>query len=161
MGIERIVLRFRVISSPTRPSPRVAPRTKTRVLVKQRHAEPVHLGFTDILEIHSGKHPLESSLELLKLGDVHGVVQREHGDLVLDGGEGLHRLARNTLGRAVGRDQVGVPGLEILELSHETIVLGVGNLGLGQDVIEVVVAVDELPELRDASGSLSLAHHGW
>ena len=42
-GIASIVRRFRVTSSPIRPSPRVAPRTKHAVLVGERDREPVDL----------------------------------------------------------------------------------------------------------------------
>ena len=50
---------------------------------------------------------------------------RECGDL----GEAFFGLAADALGGRVGRDQLGVLGLERLEAVHGGVVLGVGHSG--------------------------------
>src|SRR3989304_4740847 len=74
-------------------------------LVEQRDAQAVHSGLADVLEVRAGQRAPEAGLELLELGGLHGVVEREHGHLVLDGGEDLPRVAGQALGGAVGRDE--------------------------------------------------------
>ena len=67
-------------------------------------------------------------------------------------GEVFRKLAANALRRRVGGDQVRKLFLELLEFCIESIVLAVGNLRLGLDIIQVVVVVDELTQLGGAVG---------
>jgi len=69
---------------------------------------------------------------------------------VVDRGEQLgHRRPAHPLSGAVGRDQFGEVGLQLLELPDELVVLEVGDLGLVEHVVAVRVVVDLLPELLD------------
>jgi hypothetical protein len=59
------------------------------------------------------------------------------------------RRSPNTLRRAVRRHELGKLLLEPTQLPHELVVLGVGDLGIVEDVVPVVVVVDEVAELLD------------
>ena len=140
--------------------PTRGPAEEAAALVEERDAQAVHLGLADVLEVRARQRAPETGLELLELGGVHGVVEREHGDLVLDGGEDLHGLARHALGGAVGRDEVRVRLLQRPELPHEAVVLGVGDLGAVLGVVEAVVVADLLPQLLDPLAGVGLLRHG-
>jgi len=47
-----------------------------------------------------------------------------------------------------------VGGLEVLKFAEESVVFGVADLGLIEDVIEPVVALDFLPEIGGPSGDV-------
>ena len=68
-------------------------------------------------------------------------------------------LARDALRRGVGRDQLGMGRLQVAELAHERVVLGVGDLRPVERVVEVVVAGDQLPELVDTFPGRSRRRH--
>ena len=54
--------------------------------------------------------------------------------------EALGRLAAHALGGRVEREQLRVRGLKELQLVHQRVVLGVGDLRRVQYVIQVLVA---------------------
>ena len=60
---------------------------------------------------------------------------------MLDGGEAPQRLAADSLGRAVRRHQLGVLGLELRQAAHHAVVFAVADLGLGLDIIQVIMPV--------------------
>ena len=59
-------------------------------------------------------------------------------------GRGAHALRRR-----IGRDQLGVFGLQRLQVAHERVVLGVRNAGIVVDVITDIVLLDLGPQARD------------
>ena len=65
------------------------------------------------------------------------------------GAEFLARRGADALGGRVGRGQLGMIGLERFEPAHQAIVFGVGNLGIVEDVVAVVVMVNLLAKLFD------------
>ena len=71
---------------------------------------------------------------------------------MLDRREALDRLIADALRGAIGRDQFGMGGFELLESLDEAIVLGVGNLGGRLDVVFPVVAADFLAKPGDFRG---------
>ena len=85
---------------------------------------------------------------LAQLVGVVGVVDRQHRDAVPDGAELVDRRPADPLGRAVGGDQLGVFGLDLLQFFEEPVELPVGDFRNGVHVVLVVVVVDLLPELR-------------
>ena len=90
-------------------------------LVGQRDAEAVDLQLGDVGHRRVAKarafaHALVEGAQLVL---VVGVVETEHRADVLDGGETLGRRAGDALGRRVRGDEVGVLGLEPLELVQE------------------------------------------
>jgi hypothetical protein len=63
----------------------------------------------------------------------------------------LAGLAPHALGGAVGRDQLGVPLLEVTQLAVELVVLLVPDLRLSLYVVQVVVPPDQVAQLEDAA----------
>src|SRR5262249_11276123 len=92
-------------------------------------------------------------LPLLQLGLGEGVRQREHGDEVAVLAERAGGLAADAQGRGVGSLELGVFGLEVLELAEQLVVLRVRQLRLGEDVVGVVRAFQNPPQLSGACRS--------
>ena len=62
------------------------------------------------------------------------------------------RFAAHPLGRRVRRKKLGVRGLEVAQLVEQSVVLIVGDLGIVEDVVAIVVVLEELAELGRARG---------
>src|SRR6266850_1447872 len=79
-----------------------------------------------------------------------------------DLGELVRGLAADTLCRRVGGQEVRALLLDPAQLEKQRVVLGVGNLGLVQHVVRVLVAADLLAQLFDPDRLvdclLALAH---
>jgi len=73
---------------------------------------------------------------------------------VLERGERLRRLAADALGGAVGRDELGVPALQLTQLALQGVVGLVGDLGTVQGVVEPLVAPDLGPQRLDTLAGL-------
>ena len=71
-----------------------------------------------------------------------GVVERKHGDGMPGLDESFTRLAADALGGRVGSDEFGMLGLELFELVHQLVEVGVGEFGIIEDVIEIFVMTD-------------------
>src|SRR2546426_3527896 len=69
--------------------------------------------------------------------------------VLLERRRGLHADA---LRGAVGGAQLGMLGLELLQLAEQAVVLGVGHLRFVEYVIGVVGALDEPPQLGGSGG---------
>jgi hypothetical protein len=75
--------------------------------------------------------------------------------------EPLEGLAAHALGGGVGGDELGVLGLEALELVVEGVVLGVGDLRRVLHVVAPVVVADLLAQLLDPAPHVhALGHAG-
>jgi len=59
----------------------------------------------------------------------------------------VERLRAHALGRRVRRAQLRVLGLEVAQLVEQRVVLAVGDVGVVEDVVAVVVVLELLPEL--------------
>ena len=92
-------------------------------------------------------HPLDPCPEVVRRV---GVRQRQHRLGVADLLELTDRLRRHALGRRVGRDQLGMIGLEGLELVEQRVVDVVADLGIVEHVIAVAVVLDLAPQLGGA-----------
>ncbi len=68
-------------------------------------------------------------------------VERKHRRHVLDRLESVLWLRSDPLRRGVGRDQLRVLGLEVLESTEELVELGVRDLGTSLDVVQVRVPI--------------------
>src|SRR5207245_11488534 len=77
---------------------------------------------------------------------------------MLDRLEDVGRRSAHALGGAVGGDEVRKARLELAELAHEGVVLGVGDLGPRLDVVQIVVVVNLLAQLRDALRGVGPRH---
>ena len=78
----------------------------------------------------------------LELLEVEGVGQRQHRQAVLNGREAFDELLGDALRGRIRAHELGVVRLDRAQAAHELVVLGVADLGLGLDVVEVVVAGD-------------------
>ena len=141
------------MSSPTRPSPRVA----DPAFVDQVDGDAVHLELGDkgIDRSDPALHSLAPREELLER---EAVVQRHHGGAVLNGSKQTRGRRAHPLGRRLGCDEIGPRGFELHELTHEGVVLRVGDLGIVEDVVAVRVVVDRGAKLLDALRRLILVH---
>ena len=69
---------------------------------------------------------------------------------MLDGREALRRAAGDALGRRIGGDEIGMLGLERLELVQKPIEFFVGDLRIVVDVVALFVVADESAKFGDA-----------
>ena len=125
---------------------------ETPLLIDQLHRQAVQLGLGHILNGGIGPqcpaHPLIESLQLFL---AHGVDQAEHGHPVADGSQLRLGHRSHALGGGVGRDELGVPGFQGLQLPHEGVVFGIGDGGAVVDVVTDVVLVDLPAQLFDTA----------
>ena len=148
-----MVRRLAVTSSPTTPSPRVAPRTKHAVLVDQGDRQAVDLRLHHVVDLAGRRCPSCSitrrarSCHAPQLLGAAGVGEAQHGAQVLDGREPLGRRRPHPLGGRVGRREVRMLGLERLQLAHPVVVDDVLDRRLVQDVVRVVGRVDQAAQL--------------
>src|SRR5688572_28277425 len=77
---------------------------------------------------------------------------------MLDGSEGVDGLPGHPLGGTVRGDEIREGGLEVTQLAHERVVLDVGDLGTRLHVIEIVVMVDRLAQLREPLRRVGARH---
>ena len=66
----------------------------------------------------------------------------------------LDRLVADALRGAVGRDQFGVLGLQLLEPLHQAVVFQVADFGRRLDVVLVVVVADLVAKRGDFGGGI-------
>ncbi len=83
----------------------------------------------------------------LQLLGAEGVVEAHHGHPVGDRGEQGRRGRSHRGGGRVGHDQIGMVGFDGPQLPNQGVVLGVGDLGVVETVVPVVVITDQRPEL--------------
>jgi len=74
--------------------------------------------------------------------------------------EAFGGFAAYALGGGIGRDQLGVRGFDALELVHEGVVLGVGDLGSVEDVIKMLVMAEFGAEFFGAFGGIVVGVFG-
>ena len=132
------------------------------VAVDQRDGEAVDLGLGDVADGRIGKpvgfeQAPVAAVPGEQLVVVAGVGQREHGLQVAPLGELLERLTADALGRRVGRAQLGVLALELLKLVQQGIVVGVADLGLVENVVQMGVVFDLAAQLGGARGGRGVA----
>ena len=137
------------MSSPTRPSPRVAACTSRPRSYVSAHATPSIFSS----QAKRAPSPTPRSTRCAHASSSskrERVVQRQHRRPVRDGREQRRRGAAHRLGRRVGRLQLGEPVLELAELAHQLVVLDVGDLGVVEHVVAVAVMLDLGAQLLDA-----------
>jgi hypothetical protein len=120
-------------------------------LVAQGHGEAVQLEFADAGDFLVPAEFVDAALPVAQFLRGVGVVQREHGGGVRQLDEALARRAAHALGRRVGGDQAGMLGLQALQLLHQAVEVGVGDLGGVEHKVEVFVAADLVAQGRDAA----------
>ena len=117
---------------------------KHAVPVLQGHGQPVHLGF------HQVFHPLRAlphpAVKLLQLFRGEHILQGLKGHLVDHLLKGVQGLAPHPLGGGVRRDQLRVSRLQLLQLPEHPVVLKIGDGGVIQYIVVVVVLVQLLAQ---------------
>jgi hypothetical protein len=66
--------------------------------------------------------------------------------MVCDRAELFHWRSAHALGGGVGASELGIPLLQPLQLLHQGVVFGIGDLRVIQDIVAVVVILDLPPE---------------
>ena len=130
-----------VTSSPLTPSPRVARLHELAVLVAQRDRQAVDLGLGGERHRLVAREPQEALHLLDEASHVVvriGLLQRQHGDGMADGGELARRRAADPLARAVGALQRREARLDRRIADGERVIVGVGD---GRRVVLVVAPV--------------------
>src|SRR3989442_333285 len=123
------------------------------LLVRETHRGAVDLYFERIAGVATLRD--EPGVAVFPFGElrlVEHVRERQHRyevAVLLERRRGLHADA---LCGAVGGAQLGMLGLELLQLAEQAVVLGVGHLPRVQCVIGVVGALDEPPQLGGSGG---------
>ncbi len=112
------------------------------VPVEDGDAEAVDLELGRIGDGPAAEGLLDPGLELADLVLVVAVVDAQHRGPVGDRGEALEGPLADALGRRFRRDQLGEAGFEVAQLGHEPVELGVGDLGVGVDVVLALVMDD-------------------
>ena len=84
------------------------------------------------------------------------IVQRQHGDPVLDRAERGHGRRPDPLGGRIGREQVGMLGFDGGQLHHEPVILGVRHFRIIECVVAVAVSIQKLAQSGRSSGHLAL-----
>ncbi len=120
------------------------------VLVDEGDGEAVHLRLADEREVVDAGDGGGASMPGAELGFGEGVGEAEQRQAVLDDAECGDGLAADALRRGVRRNELRVALLELAQLAHELVVLGVAYLGAVEDVVAVVVVGDEGAQLLDA-----------
>ena len=140
-GTPRTVRTFAVMSSPVHAVAARGRPHETPALVRERARHPVDLqlareprAVADARARRAASHASSSSKR-------ERVVEREHRRAVRDRREQVGRRAAHALRRRVRRDELGERVLERAELAHQLVVLGVGDLGIVEDVVAVAVVV--------------------
>ena len=121
------------------------------VLVHDRDRDAVDLRLAHVARLAA--QPLDDAVapggQLLV---VEGVVERQQRRGVAHRREQRgDRDAAHALGRRIGRQQLGVPLLERVELAHQLVEVGVGDLGRVEHVVAVGVVIDLRAQLVDAA----------
>ena len=120
--------------------------------VAKADGEAIDFGFDDIVGVLAVKIFFDAVQKFSEFGFAVGVVQALHPNGVGDGAKGFERGAADFTGGGVFVDEFGVSGFEVEELAVEAIVRGIGNLGLGLDVVQVVVSAYFRKKLRVSLG---------
>jgi hypothetical protein len=85
-------------------------------------------------------------LPVAQLVFVVGIVEREHGRGMPDFYKTLARPAPYPLSGRIGSDEGGIVRFQFLQFVHELIELGVGDLRVVENVVEILVVADFLAQ---------------
>ena len=109
----------------------------------------------------SGRGFAHPFVERLQLVIVVCVVETEHRREVLNGLEAGYGPSCDALRRRIGGDEVRVIRFELLELVKQAVELFVGDFGVAEDVIPLLVMADCVSQLANAFLRRCRRHHPW
>ena len=130
------------------------------ILEGQGQAEAVDLELTDEAGPAARGRLLDPPVKVQQLAFRVGIVQAQHREGVLHRHHSLGGLPSDPLGGRIGSDQLGMGRLQSPELPHELVELPIGNLGVVQHVIAVLVVANLLPQAGYLLNRLGLDRHG-
>ena len=123
---------------------------ESAVLVGKRHAQTVNLKLAGIGDATCAERILGSLEPRVELVQIHGIVHGIHACHVRDRRKLLAHVAAHALGIAVGRHQVGVGGLDFLQLNEHFVKGGVRDLGRVEHVVAIGVVIELVAQLGRA-----------
>ena len=112
------------------------------LLVAERYREAVDLQLCDVTGRLLSERAEDAGAPGLRFFPGIRVLEREYRDRVLDGSESLGGLASHATRRRVGGREIRMESLDGGELGHQTVELGVGDLGTRIDVVQPLVPED-------------------
>ena len=140
---------FCVMSSPTRPSPRVAAYFSRPFSYITDTATPSTFGSITTGIFSSGNRRVTPFVKIRHFVFGIGVVETKHRRAVLDLRKRLERFSADALSWRIGREEIRKLRFEINKLLVEPVVLAVADDRCGVLVIQPVVLADFLSQLRD------------
>ena len=120
------------------------------VLIGEVDGQPVDLQLAHVSDVLAAEALPHALVECAELGFIEGVRERQHRMRVLDRCETVRRRRPDPLCRRLGRDELGMLRLELLELAHQRVVRLVGDRRRIEDVVLVVRLLDPLAQLGGA-----------
>ena len=114
---------------------------------RQRHA--VELQFADVVDVFAAAEFVHAPFPVAQFVFAVGVVERQHRRGVRHFDESLARLAADALGGRIGRDQFWDARFQILQLLHQLVEFDVADLGIVENVIEILVVANFLAQRFD------------
>ena len=123
---------------------------KGAVLVGKRHAQTVDLKLAGIGDAAGTERILGALEPCVELVQIHGIVHGIHARHMRDRRKLLAHVAAHALGIAVGRHQIGVGRLDLLQLNEHFVEGGVRDLGRIEHVVAVGVIIELVAQLGRA-----------
>ena len=116
------------------------------VLVAQGQRHAVELQFAYVIDVFPPAQFVYPPLPVAQFVFAVGVIQREHGRRMLRLHETFAGFAADALGGRIGRDQLGMLGLELFQLVHELIEFSVRDFRIVEHVVAIFVVADFVAE---------------
>ena len=117
------------------------------VLVGKGHAQAVDLELAGIGDVTGTERILGALEPCVELVQIHGIVHGIHARHVRDRRKLLAHVAAHALGVAVGRYQIGVGRLDLLQLNEHFVKGGVRDLGRIEHVVAIGVVIELVAQL--------------
>ena len=137
----------RHIVSPHAVAPCYRPHQPAGLVVKGDR-QPVDLELGGVDDVLLPDDAEDTLLELPQLVLAVRVVEAEHLHPMDERGKLRRWSLPHPLGGAVGRHELGKAGLDIPQLTLESVVVPIGDVGTAEDVVEMLVVTDLPPQLR-------------
>ena len=119
----------RMLCEMSSPTPPIAPGNavhKPAVFINERNCHAVNFQFHDPLDFFARQEFTNALAELFQLLNAVRILDGQHGHAMFDLLEPFDRLVAHALRGAVGRDQIGMVGLQLFQPLDQQIVLAIG-----------------------------------